>query len=86
MHPLLSEVLGALRHAEMTSCFSEPGTPEYRTQMEAKERLHALYWTLTHAGPLTDAQEEEARRDLTAILAPDAAPPRVALSASLPGR
>jgi hypothetical protein len=68
MEPLLSEVHAALCHAQMLSCFCEPGTPEYHRALRAEERLHALYFGLTHGGPLTASQEKEAGRTLAEIL------------------
>jgi hypothetical protein len=69
MNHLQSEVLDALRHAEMARTSGDPGMPEYRATLEVEQRLHELYWELVHAGPLTDAREEQARRTFEDILA-----------------
>ena len=69
MNHLQSEVLDALRHAETARTSCEPGTPEYRATLEVEERLHELYWELTHAGPLTAVREGQARRTFEDIVA-----------------
>jgi len=69
MNHLQSEVLDALRRAEVAGTTYQPAMPEYRATLDVEQRLHELYWELSHAGSLTAAREAQARQTFETILA-----------------